>query len=79
MSQTNIEDRVKAIIAEQVCRDVGEIDLAKDLSEEYECDSLDQVELVMAIEDDFEIEVTDEEMYAVKTAQQAIDLVRTKV
>jgi acyl carrier protein len=75
----DIEGRIKAIVAEQVCRDVGEIDLAKDLSEEYECDSLDQVELVMTIEDDFEIEVTDEEMYAVKTGQQAVDLVRKKV
>jgi acyl carrier protein len=75
----DIEGRVKAIIAEQFCKDVGEIDLADDLAEKHGCDSLDQVEIVMNLEDDFDIDIPDEEMYAVKTVHQAVDLVRKKV
>lgn len=75
---STIEERIKPILAEQFCCEANEIDLSADLAEKYGADSLDQVELVMTVEDEFEIEIPDDDMFAIKTGQQLIDLVRAK-
>lgn len=75
----SIEQRVKQIIAEQFCMEIGDVDLAADMTEKYEMDSLDQVEIVITTEDEFGVEIPDDDMFAVKTAQQLIDLVSARV
>lgn len=74
-----IEERVKQIVAAQFCVDVGDVDLAADMTEKHEMDSLDQVEIVIATEDEFGVEIPDDDMFAIKTVQQLIDLVKAKV
>jgi acyl carrier protein len=74
-----IEERVKQIVAAQFCMDVGDVDLAADMIEKHEMDSLDQVEIVIATEDEFGVEIPDDDMFAIKTAQQLIDLVKAKM
>ncbi len=71
---SNIEDRVKKIVAEQL--GVKE-DISKDSSfvDDLGADSLDTVELVMALEEEFECEIPDEEAEKITTVQQAIDYV----
>ena len=71
---SNIEERVKKIVAEQL--GVKE-DIATDASfvDDLGADSLDTVELVMALEEEFECEIPDDEAEKITTVQQAIDYV----
>ena len=71
---SNIEERVKKIVAEQlgVKEDISnEASFVDDLG----ADSLDTVDLVMALEEEFECEIPDEEAEKITTVQQAIDYV----
>jgi acyl carrier protein len=77
--QTNIEERVRTILAAQFCVDAEEIDLSADLKERYAGDSLDQVEIVMTAEDEFGCEIPDDEMFSMVTGQQLVDLVTARV
>ena len=71
---SNIEERVKKIVAEQL--GVKE-DIDNDASfvDDLGADSLDTVELVMALEEEFECEILDEEAEKITNVQQAIDYV----
>ncbi len=74
---SNIEERVKKIIIEQL--GVKEEQVANDASfvDDLGADSLDTVELVMALEEEFECEIPDEDAEKITTVQQAIDYVTT--
>ncbi len=73
---SNIEERVKKIVAEQL--GVKE-DIAIDASfvDDLGADSLDTVELVMALEEEFECEIPDDDAEKITTVQQAIDYVNS--
>jgi acyl carrier protein len=73
-NMSNIEERVKKIVAEQL--GVKE-DIANDASfvDDLGADSLDTVELVMALEEEFECEIPDDEAEKITTVQQAIDYI----
>lgn len=75
-SMSDIEQRVKKIVAEQL--GVNEADIKNESSfvDDLGADSLDTVELVMALEDEFETEIPDEEAEKITTVQQAIDYVK---
>jgi acyl carrier protein len=75
---SNIEERVKKIVAEQL--GVKE-EIANDASfvDDLGADSLDTVELVMALEEEFECEIPDEDAEKITTVQQAIDYVEKNV
>ena len=73
---SNIEERVKKIIIEQlgVKEDVkSEASFVDDLG----ADSLDTVELVMALEEEFDTEIPDEEAEKITTVQAAIDYINS--
>lgn len=72
---SNIEARVKRIVAEQL--GVKEEDIKNESSfiEDLGADSLDTVELVMALEEEFGTEIPDEEAEKIGTVQQAIDYI----
>jgi acyl carrier protein len=76
---SSIEDRVKAILAAQFCKEVAEIDLQADLEKQYQCDSLDLVEIVMLCEDEFDIEIDDDTMFAIETGEQLVLTVMERV
>ncbi len=75
---SNIEQRVKKIIAEQL--EVNENDIVNTQSfvDDLKADSLDTVELVMALEEEFEAEIPDEDAEKIATVQNAIDYVSTR-
>jgi len=71
---SNIEERVKKIVAEQL--GVKE-DISNDASfvDDLGADSLDTVELVMALEEEYECEIPDDDAEKITTVQQAVDYV----
>ena len=76
---SNIEERVKKIVAEQL--GVKEEDVKSDAAfvEDLGADSLDTVELVMALEEEFDTEIPDEEAEKITTVQLAIDYINTNL
>ncbi len=78
MSATNIEAKVKSIIADQLGVGEDEIKPESSFIEDLGADSLDIVELVMAMEEEFEVEIPDEEAENIKTVGDAINYINTK-
>jgi acyl carrier protein len=74
---SNIEERVKKIIAEQLGVKGDEVTNEASFVEDLGADSLDTVELVMALEEEFETEIPDEEAEKITTVQLAIDYINT--
>jgi acyl carrier protein len=73
---SDIEARVKKIIAEQLGVNEAEIKTESSFVDDLGADSLDTVELVMALEEEFETEIPDEDAEKITTVQQAIDYVK---
>ncbi len=72
---SDIEARVKKIIAEQL--GVPEADVANDKAfvADLGADSLDTVELVMQFEEAFGIEIPDEDAEKIRTVKDAVDYI----
>jgi acyl carrier protein len=72
----NIEEKVKAIITEQLS--VAEEDVVSKASfvDDLGADSLDLVEMIMAMEEAFNISIADEDAENIKTVQDAIDYIK---
>ena len=72
---SNIEDRVKKIVAEQLGVKEEEVKTEASFVDDLGADSLDTVELVMALEEEFETEIPDEEAEKITTVQLAINYI----
>jgi len=74
MGNKSIEEKIKAIIAEQLgIEEVVENNAS--FVDDLGADSLDLVELIMALEEEFDKEISDEEAESIQTVQQAIDYI----
>ena len=73
---SDIEQRVKKIVAEQLGVNEAEVKTASSFVDDLGADSLDTVELVMALEDEFGTEIPDEQAEKITAVQQAIDFVK---
>lgn len=74
---SNIEQRVKKIVAEQLGVNEAEVKNESSFVNDLGADSLDTVELVMALEEEFGCEIPDEDAEKITTVQQAIDYVNS--
>lgn len=72
---SNVEDKVKKIIAEQLGIEENKVVPEASFVEDLGADSLDTVELVMALEEQFETEIPDEDAQKILTVKDAIDYV----
>jgi acyl carrier protein len=77
MATSQIESKVKSIIADQLGVGEDEIKPESSFIEDLGADSLDIVELVMAMEEEFEVEIPDEEAENIKTVGDAINYINT--
>lgn len=72
---SDIEQRVKKIVAEQLGANEADVKNESSFVDDLGADSLDTVELVMALEEEFDCEIPDEEAEKITTVQQAVNYV----
>ncbi|HEY9642248.1 MAG TPA: acyl carrier protein [Coleofasciculaceae cyanobacterium] len=78
MSQEEIFQKVKKIVAEQLSVDPSEVTPEASFANDLGADSLDTVELVMALEEEFDIEIPDEAAEGIATVQAAVNYINEK-
>ncbi|MCK5618032.1 MAG: acyl carrier protein [Candidatus Krumholzibacteria bacterium] len=76
---SEIESKVKKIIEEKLSVNTDQITNEAKFAEDLKADSLDTVELVMALEDEFGLDIPDEDAEKIKTVQDAIDYIGSKI
>jgi len=75
-SDKPVDERVKAIIVEQLGVEENDVIPAAKFIEDLGADSLDTVELVMAFEEEFDIEIPDEDAEKITTVGDAIQYIK---
>jgi acyl carrier protein len=75
MDRDEIQGKIFQIIRDHFGGGAGEITLETDFKQELNADSLDSVELIMDFEDAFDIHVPDEKGEAIKTVEDAVNVV----
>jgi acyl carrier protein len=73
-----VEDRIKAIIAEQLGVKPEEVTPQASFIDDLGADSLDTVELIMALEEEFNVEIPDEDAEKMGTVGDAIKYIESK-
>ena len=68
----SVQDRVKAIIVEQLGVDAEEVTPQASFVEDLGADSLDTVELIMAFEEEFGVEISDDDAEKIRKVEDAI-------
>jgi len=76
---SNIEERVKKVIAERLSVDEDDIKNESKFMDDLGADSLDLVELVMDLETEFDITIEDEQAEKITSVQSAIDQIEANV
>jgi acyl carrier protein len=72
-------EKLNLLIADKLNIKTEEIKPESSFSNDLGADSLDVVELMMEIEKDFNIKIEDGEMEGIKTVQDAVNLIETKL
>lgn len=80
---STILDRVRAITAEKLSVDEGDITPESSFTEDLDADSLDVVELIMAFEEEFstddnQVEISDDDAESIQTVQNAVEYLGSK-
>ena len=75
----DVEQQVKEIICEQLSVEESEVTRDASFVETLNADSLDIVELIMAFEEAFNIDIPDEQAEKIRTVDDAIKYLETRV
>ncbi|MFN5464315.1 MAG: acyl carrier protein [Cyanobacteriota bacterium] len=78
MSQDEIFEKVRAIVAEQLSVEAADVKPESNFQNDLGADSLDTVELVMALEEHFDIEIPDEAAEGITTVGEAVKYIHEK-
>jgi acyl carrier protein len=71
----NIEEKVIAIVADKLGRDVAEVTLEKSFVNDLGADSLDTVELIMVFENEFKIKIPEDVQEKIATVGDAVNFI----
>lgn len=74
-ANAEVQEKVIAIVAEQMGVDKKEITMETSFVNDLNADSLDTVELVMEFEDEFELSIPDDEAEKIQTVGQAVEYI----
>jgi len=78
MTQVEIFEKVKKIVAEQLEIESDKVTPEANFANDLNADSLDTVELVMALEEAFDVEIPDEAAEKITTVQAVVDYISDK-
>ena len=78
MAVEDVEEKVVAIVADQLSVSPEEVTRGSSFIDDLKADSLDVVEMVMEFEDAFEITIPDDDYDKIKTVGDAIDYIVEK-
>ena len=76
---SDIADRVKKIVVENLGVDAGDVNEAASFIDDLGADSLDTVELVMAFEEEFGIEIPDDAAETILTVADAVKFIERRL
>jgi acyl carrier protein len=76
---SNVEDKVKDIIVEELGVEREKLTSEASFMEDLGADSLDTVELVMAFEKEFDIDIPDEDAEKLRTVGDAMNYLHEKI
>ncbi len=76
MTDQDIFERVKKIVAERLSVDESEVTPEASFKDDLGADSLDVVELVMELEDAFGLEISDEEAEKINTVGEVVEYIK---
>ena len=71
----NTLEKVKKLIADQLCISTDEISDTANVIEDLGADSLDVVELLMTLEDEFKVSIPDDKLDELKTIPQIVKII----
>ena len=74
-----VEEQLKKIVANQLGRNIEELDINNELLNDLGGESLDAVEITLSIEEQFNIKIADAEYVNLKTLQEYAELIKTKL
>jgi acyl carrier protein len=72
MTDSDIENKIRELIAKQLDLPISKVINDKKFIEDLDADSLDTVEIIIAIEDEFNIEINDDNAEQIITVGDAI-------
>lgn len=73
-----MKEKIKKLIAEQLCISVEKVTDDADITKDLGADSLDVVELLMAFEDEFGVSISDEDAQNIKTVNDVAAYIESK-
>src|SRR4029078_3817479 len=79
MDPSEIEARVKKVLAEQLAVDEAQVVADARFAEDLNADSLELGGAVLALDEEWSIEIPEDEMESVRTVGQAVDMVASKL
>jgi acyl carrier protein len=74
---SDIAEKVKAIIVENLGVDAGEVSNEASFANDLGADSLDTVELIMEFEKEFDIQIPDDKAEAISTVGDAVEFIES--
>ena len=79
MTEQEIFEKVKAVIADKLQVEPEKVTLEARFIEDLGADSLDTVELIMGLEDEFGLEISNEEAEKIRTVKDAVEYIKAKL
>ena len=73
-----MKDKIKKIIADQLCISVEKVADDADITRDLGADSLDVVELLMAFEEEFGVSISDEDASQIKSVNDVVKYIEAK-